>query len=64
VLESFIILAHGGKLKYRRNIPKNQLEMLVREKHSSLLQKFVNYAGKKFYRIGPNCDRTEVTQKL
>jgi len=30
-----------------------RLERLVREKHSSFLQKSVNYASKKFYRIGP-----------
>ncbi len=30
-----------------------ELEKLARDKHSSLLQKFVHYDSKKFYRIGP-----------
>jgi hypothetical protein len=30
-----------------------RLERLVRDKHSSLLRKFVNYGQKKFYNIGP-----------
>ncbi len=29
------------------------LERLARDKHSSLLRKFVNYGQKKFYNIGP-----------
>jgi hypothetical protein len=32
---------------------KTSLERLARDKHSSLLQKFVNYGRKKFYRIVP-----------
>ncbi len=31
-----------------------QLEKLAKDKHSSLLQKFVNYGQKKFYNIGPS----------
>jgi hypothetical protein len=30
-----------------------RLEKLARDKHSSLVQKFVNYEQKKFYDIGP-----------
>ncbi len=33
-----------------------RLERLARDKHSSLLQKFVNYGQKKFYNIGPRAD--------
>ncbi len=29
------------------------LESLVRDKHLSLLQKFVNYGREKFYKLGP-----------
>jgi hypothetical protein len=31
------------------------LERRARDKHSSLLQKFVNYGQKKFHNIGPRC---------
>jgi len=31
----------------------------ARDKHSSLLRKFVNYGRKKFYDIGPWCRRKE-----
>jgi hypothetical protein len=34
-------------------IGKTRLEMLPRDKHSSLLRKLVNYIREKFYRIGP-----------
>ncbi len=37
------------------------LERLVREKHSNLLPKSVNFDHKKFYRIGP---RVEVTHSV
>ena len=37
------------------------MERLARDKHSSLLQKFVNYGQKKFYNIGPRC--TSLTAK-
>jgi hypothetical protein len=33
-----------------------RLERLARDKHSSLLQKTVNYGRKKFYNIGPRQD--------
>ncbi len=36
------------KIKYL-----TQLESTARDKHSSLLRKFVNYGRKKFYNIGP-----------
>jgi hypothetical protein len=32
-----------------------RLERLARDKHSSLLQKFVTYGRKKFYNIVPRC---------
>jgi hypothetical protein len=32
---------------------KTRLERLARNRHSSLLQKFINYGEKKFYNIGP-----------
>ncbi len=32
---------------------QNRLEKLARDKHSSLVQKFVNYRQKMFYNIGP-----------
>jgi hypothetical protein len=32
---------------------KTRLERLARDKHSSLLQEFVNYGRKKLYNIGP-----------
>ncbi len=32
---------------------KTKLERLARDKHSSLLRKFVNYGNKKFYNIDP-----------
>ena len=34
--------------------PEKRLERLARDKHSSFLQKFVNYDRKKFNRIGFN----------
>jgi hypothetical protein len=41
-------------------LPKKEtrLERLARDKHSSFLRKFVNYALKKFYKIGPRTDAT------
>jgi len=33
--------------------PIEELEWLARDKHSSVLRKFVNYGQKKFYNIGP-----------
>jgi hypothetical protein len=33
-----------------------RLEELARDKHSSLLQRFVNYGRKKFYKIGTRSD--------
>jgi hypothetical protein len=40
----------GSGLTYKHH---TRLERLARDKHSSLLQKFVNYGHKKVYRIGP-----------
>ncbi len=37
------------------------LERLVRVKHSSLFQTFVNYGRKKFYNIGPRASSTTIT---
>jgi len=39
------------------------VERSFRDKHSSLLQKFINYARKKFYKIGPNIMAKELTVK-
>jgi hypothetical protein len=38
-----------------------RLERLARDKHSSLLRKFVNYNCKKFYNIGPRLQEIVVT---
>jgi len=38
---------------YGRNLHSTRLERLSRDKHSSLLRKFVKYGRKKFYRINP-----------
>ncbi len=37
------------------------LERLDRDKHSSLLQKFVNYGQKSFYNIGPRSQTAELS---
>ncbi len=36
------------------------MEKSVRDKHSSLLQTFVNYGREKFYNIGPEKDRMAI----
>ncbi len=41
---------------------KTRLERLARDKHSSLLQKSVNYGQKKFNNIGPRVP-TEVSEQ-
>ncbi len=43
-------LVLGPGLSYKH---WTRLERLVRDKHSSLLRKFVNYDRKEFYNIGP-----------
>jgi len=49
-VESKLALAESGNV----NLP-GPLERLARDKHSSLLRKFVNYYRKKFYSTGPRC---------
>jgi hypothetical protein len=47
------------------DLPTNirpRLERLARDKHSTLLQKFVNYSHKKFYRIGSGGNKATVTK--
>jgi hypothetical protein len=40
------------------------LERLARDKHCSLLQKFVNYSRKKFFSIGPGVDLKAFPHKI
>jgi len=39
------------------------LDRLTRDKHSGLLQKFVNYDHKKFYNIGPRSHAISVLRQ-
>jgi hypothetical protein len=38
---------------YLASVYLTRIDKLARDKHSSLLQKFVNYGRKTFYNIGP-----------
>jgi hypothetical protein len=46
-------VAERGRLRLYTKTLDEAVEKVARDKRSSLLQKFVNYGRKKFYRIGP-----------
>ncbi len=56
-------MLHSGRCwPYLQTLTR--LEMLARDKHSSLLQKSVNYDCKKFYSTGPRCEVHQVQSTI
>ncbi len=48
------------EFSYKASVSWNSLEKLAKDKHSVLLQKFVEYNRKKFYNIGHRCLQVRV----
>jgi hypothetical protein len=51
VIKLFTVVIY--EFLYLAGVCLTRIDKLARDKHSSLLQKFLNYGRKKFYNIGP-----------